>query len=146
MPIATIEGGRDEILTHFQTAWDAQPTPPALFYDDKKRDLPEDAAWARITVQHNVFGQRTLGGKPSQGGGGRRFARTGIVTVQIFTPFGDGLTAGDPLVDLVVDTFEGEETGSDRVEFRNVRANEVGQGGAWHQTNVLAEFEYSRVK
>ena len=146
MPIATIEEARDEILSYFQTAWDSQSDPPKLVYYDKKPDLPDDATWARITVQHNVFAQRTLGGKPSLGGAGRRFTRSGIVTVQIFTPFGDGLTTSDPLVDFVLDTFEGEETGSDRIEFRNVRANEVGQDGAWHQTNVLAEFEYDRVK
>lgn len=147
MPIDTIEAARDEMLLHFTTAWDAQTPPiPRLLYDDKPRDLPADAAHARITIQHNDFGQRTLGGKPSQGGGGRRFGRNGIITVQIFTPFGDGLTAADPLVDLVINTFEGESTGSDRIEFRNTRANEVGHDGVWHQTNVLVEFDYDRVK
>ena len=98
------------------------------------------------TIQHNEFTQATLGGKPSQGGAGRRFRRNGVVTVQIFTPFGDGLTTSDPLVDLVIDALEGEETGSDRIEFKNVSANEVGHDGVWHQTNVTAEFEYDRVK
>src|SRR3546814_15437027 len=93
---------------------------------------------------HNAFGQRTLGGKPSLGGAGRRFRRTGILTIQIFTPFGDGLTIGDPLVDLVVDALEGEDTGSDRNEFRSVTANEVGDEGVWHQTNVTSGFEYGR--
>lgn len=146
MPIATIEAARDEILTHFTDAWNAQGSPPRLLYDDKQRDLPDDAPYARITVQHNVFEQRTLGGKPSLGGGGRRFRRSGIVTVQIFTIHDDGLTTSDPLVDLVVDAFEGEDTGSDAIEFINVRANEVGHDGVWHQTNVLAEFRYDRVK
>lgn len=146
MPIATYEEARDEILAHFTTAWNAQASPPLLLYDDKPRDLPKDAVYARVTVQHNVSSQVTLGGKPSLGGGGRRFRRNGIVTVQIFTPFGDGLTTADPLVDLAVDAFEGEDTGSDRIEFHEVRANEVGHDGVWHQTNVLAEFEYDRVK
>lgn len=146
MPIATYEEARDEILAHFTTAWNAQASPPLLLYDDKPRDLPDAAPYARITLQNNTAGQVTLGGKPSLGGGGRRFRRNGIVTVQIFTPFGDGLTTADPLVDLAVDAFEGEDTGSDRIEFRNVRANEVGHDGVWHQTNVIAEFEYDRVK
>ena len=146
MPIATIEEARDEILTYFTTEWNTQTDPPLVIYDDKARDLPEDASWVRVRVQHNVFAQRTLGGKPSLGGGGRRFTRTGIVTVQVFTPVGDGLTSSDPLVDFTVDIFEGEETGSDRVEFRNTRANEVGADGPWHQTNVIADFEYDRVK
>ena len=146
MPIATIQEARDEILLHFTTAWNAQASPPTLLYDDKTQDLPDDAPYARITVQHNVFNQATVGGKTATGGGGQRFRRNGIVTVQIFTPFGDGLTTADPLVDLAVDAFEGENTGSDRVEFRNTRANEIGHDGVWHQVNVLAEFEYDRVK
>ena len=144
MPIATIEEARDEILSHFTTAWAG--TGVLLLYDDRQTDLPTDAAWARITVQHLVFGQRTLGGKVALGGGGSRFGRGGLVTVQIFTPAGDGLTSADPLVDLALDAFEGESTGSDRIEFRSARANEVGLNGAWHQTNVIAEFEYDRVK
>jgi hypothetical protein len=146
MPIATIEEGRNEILLHFTTAWNAGPTPPLLLYDDKPRDLPQDAAFARVMVQHNVFSQRTLGGKVALGGGGSRFGRNGLVTVQIFTPMGDGLTSADPLVDLALDAFEGESTGSDRVEFRNARSIEAGNDGIWYQTNVVADFEYDRVK
>lgn len=146
MPVATIAEARDEILTYFTTAWNTLGTPPLLFYDDKHLDPPDDAPYARIQVEHNTFGQQTLGGKISAGGGGRRFNRSGLVTVQVFTPSGDGLTSSDTLVDFVLDTLEGEETGSDRIEFRDVRANEVGQDGPWHQTNIIAEFHYGRVK
>jgi hypothetical protein len=97
-------------------------------------------------VQHNLSSQVTVGGKVSLGGGGQRFRRLGIVTVQIFTPSNDGLTLADSLVDLAVDAFEGESTGSDCVEFRNVRAVEAGQDGPWHQFNVFANFDYDRVK
>ena len=146
MPFDTIEDARDEILTHFTTAWNAQTSPPILLYDDKTLDLPANAPYARITIQHNVFNQATIGGKTSTGGGGQRFRRNGIVTVQIFTPSGDGLTTADPLVELTINAFEGKSTGSDRVEFRSVRANEIGHDGVWHQVNVLAEFEYDKVK
>ena len=146
MPIDTIAEARDEILSYFTNAWNTLGTPPLLLYDDKRKDLPEDAPYARIKVEHVSFGQRTLGGKVSAGGGGSRFNRTGLVTVQIFALSGDGLTSEDTLVDFALDTLEGEETGSDRVEFRDVRANEVGDDGPWHQTNVVAEFRYDRVK
>lgn len=147
MPVATIAEGRDLILDHFKTAWDAGTPPiPLVLYDDRKLDLPPDDTYARVTVQHNVFEQRTLGGKPSLGGSGRRFRRSGIIAIQIFTINDAGLTTSDALVDLIVDAFEGEDTSSDEVEFINVRANEVGHDGAWHQTNVLAEFRYDRVK
>lgn len=147
MPINTRTEARDEILDHFTTAWNAGTPPiPELLYDDKHKDLPEDAPYARITLVHGPSPQVTVGGKQSLGGGGQRFRRFGIVTVQIFSVSGDGLTDGDVLVDLAVDAFEGENTGSDRVEFRNVRANEIGQDGPWFQTNVVAEFTYDRVK
>lgn len=147
MPIDTIAEARDEILSYFTTIWNAQTPPvPSLMYDDKHNDLPDDASWARIKVQHNAVRQVTVGGRVSTGGGGMRFRRVGLITVQIFTPVGDGLTQSDTLVDLVVDAFEGEDTGSDRVEFFNTRSNEVGSEGAWHQTNVIAEFRYDRIK
>ncbi len=147
MPINTTTEARDEILAHFTTAWDAGTPPiPLLLYSDKHTDLPDNAPYARITVLHNIFEQATVGGKLSTGGGGMRFRRFGIVTVQIFTVSGDGLTDSDPLVDLALDAFEGESTGSDRVEFRNARVNEIGQDGPWHQTNVTAEFNYDRIK
>ena len=147
MPINTITAARDELLLHFTNAWNAQTPPiPLLLYDDKHRDLPDDAPYARITINHNIFKQVTLGGKISQGGSGRRFRRFGIVTVQIFTVSGDGLTGGDVLAQLALDAFEGENTGSDRIEFRNARIEEVGEDGPWLQTNVIAEFLYDRVK
>jgi hypothetical protein len=144
MPIASIATARDAILLHFTTAWNlATPPVPRLLYDDKARDLPDDAPYARITIQHTASVQATVGGKAS---GGQRFRRFGLVTVQIFTLSGDGLTSADVLVDLALDAFEGENTGLDAIEFRNARANEVGQDGPWHQTNVIAEFNYDRVK
>ncbi len=147
MPISTIAEARDEILLHFRTAWDAGAPPvPRLIYDDRHRDLPDDAPYARITVRHNIFEQATVGGRIGSGGAGQRFHRFGIVTVQIFTVSGDGLSKSDVLVNLALDAFEGERTGSDRVEFRNTRINEIGQDGPWFQTNVIAEFVYDRIK
>jgi len=147
MPIATIAEARDEILLHFTTAWNlVTPPVPVLLYDDKHRDLPADAPYARITLKHNIFRQATVGGKISQGGAGQRFRRFGIVTVQVFSISGDGLTSADTLVQLALDAFEGENTGSDKIEFRNARVNEIGQDGPWFQTNIIAEFDYDRVK
>jgi len=147
MPITARGTARDEILLQFKTAWDAGTPPiPLLIYDDKHVDLPNNASYARITIQFTTAVQSTVGGRVSLGGGGQRFRRFGLITVQIFSISGDGLTVADPLVDLAVDAFEGTSTGSDRIEFRNVRATDIGQDGPWYQTNVVAEFEYDRVK
>ena len=147
MPINNRTDARNEILLHFTTAWDAGTPPiPLLLYDDKKRDLPDDAPYARITIKHNVSPQVTIGATVAQGGNGVRFRRFGIVTVQVFEILGDGLTGADVLVDLALDAFEGEKTGLDRIEFRNANAEEIGDDGPWFHTNVTAEFTYDRVK
>lgn len=143
MPVSSITVARDAINTAFKAAWDAQTPPiPALLFDDTKQDLSGgEAPYARITVRHNVFQQATLGGI-----GNRRFRRSGIVAVQIFTPAGEGLTDADKFAKVALDTFEGKNTGGDAIEFRNARINEIGQDGPWFQTNVLAEFEYDEIK
>lgn len=146
MPIATIAAARDAILLHFTTAWNAQTPPiPLLLYTDKQQDLPPNDPYARITVQHNIFEQATLGGKVTQGAPGTRFRRFGIVTVQVFTVSGSGQVASDAFVDVALAAFEGQSTGSDKIEFRNARINEIGQDGPWFQVNIIAEFTYDKV-
>lgn len=146
MPISTTAAARDEILLHFTTAWNAQTPPvPLLLYTDKHEDLPADAPFARIKVIHNIFEQVTLGGKVAQGAPGTRFRRFGIVTVQVFTISGGGQVASDTFVDVALAAFEGQNTGDDKIEFRNVRVNEIGQDGPWFQVNVIAEFTYDKI-
>ncbi len=144
MPIATVASARDEILLHFRTAWDLG-TSTRLLYEDRHRDVPNNANYARIMVMHNIVEHVTIGGRVGSGGSGQRFRRFGLVTVQIYTISGDGLSVNDVLVQLALDAFEGQRTGLDRIEFRNVRSNEIGQTGPWFQTNVIAEFVYDRI-
>ena len=145
MPISTFSEARDAILTQFKTVWDTQTPPIAkLLWQDVDDEVPSGTeSWARVTVVHNQGRQATVGGET----GNRRFRRFGVVTVQVFTPIDDGLTKNDELAKLANDAFEGQTAGGgDRVEFRNVRSNEIGPDGAWFQTNVIAEFEYDEVK
>jgi len=143
MPIATITAGRDAIYLQFETAWNAQTPPvPILLYDDKEFDLPDgDIPWAFIMVRHVTGTQETLGEI-----GGRRFRRKGIVTVQVRTPTGLGLSTNDIFSKIALDAFEGIETAPDQVIFRRARLQEVGNDGAWFLTNVMADFEYDEVK
>jgi hypothetical protein len=137
----TFTGARDEVLTLFKTAWDAgAPTVP-LRYWDKKSAIPgtSNDAWADIQMQWTGGEQRGFGL------GTRRYNREGIVTVKIFTPFGDGLIQADSLTKIAADAFEGVDT-PNGVWFRRVRVNHVGQRGEWYQTNVLADFFYDEVK
>lgn len=147
---ATVFQARDEILSLFKAAWDAgaESAGVLVLYADSKADIPTgmDAdnnplPWARVTVQHIGSLQGSLAGSH----GTRRWTRNGIVTVQIFTAFGTGLSLSDKLAMIALGAFEGKETAS-HVWFRNVRPEEIGQDGVWFQTNVIAEFTYDEVR
>lgn len=144
MPYASIADARDAMLGMFKTGWNAQTPPvPPVAYPDMKFTAPDaSSAWARITVQH-VHGSRQVTlGQP----GNRRFRKVGVITVQIFTPPGDGLTLADQLVKIAVDIFEGKSTVDDGVQFLNVRPIEVGLNGSWQHNNVQVDFNYDVIK
>lgn len=138
--MTTRSQARDVILTQFKTAWDLLSSPPKVLYDDVSDDIPPASSpWVRVTVQTYYGGQATLGSR-----GNRQFDHFGSVTVQVFTPIGDGMDLSDSLSQSALDIFEGESTGS--IWFRNVRANDIGVEGDWYQVNVRADFEYVAVK
>ena len=148
---ATITEAYDAILTTFKDAWDADSTAssvPVQYQDVPKDDFPAKAAtasaWARVTVLHNpaTGGQATLSGEV----GNRRFRRFGTITVNIFTPVGDGKKLAHELQTVAMRAFEGVRTTGTGVIFRNVRHTEIGPEGEYDQNNVLAEFEYDEVR
>ena len=152
MPGLTFEGARDVILDLFKTRWDADSAAvvggavPELEYqnvDAGASPLSDgNVPWARVTVRHVTGAQRSMGGL-----GNRVFQRRGVVTVQVFVPTGkQGLVLADRLGKVASDAFEGEETATGSVWFRNVSYREVGIFGPWFQVNVTAEFEYDSVK
>lgn len=145
MPISSITDARDLIIGVLDSAWSVSASNiPLAFEDVKEDDIPpkNGTAWARIQVRHNSFFKATVGGEV----GNRRFRRVGLVTIQIFTPVGEGLSQADSLAKIALDAFEGKSTGADSIEFRNARINEIGRDGSWFQTNVLVDFEYDEVK
>lgn len=142
MPVATVAEGRDLVLGHIKSAWDELDDCPPLRFDDTEGGAVQDEEWARITIQHvpGGFDQRTLG--PA---GYRRFRRLGIVTIQVFTALGDGLTRADTLAQVLLTALQGATTATGGVIFRNAGMSEVGRDGRWNQTNVTAEFEYDTI-
>ena len=138
---ATYDTANDEILAFFKTAWDTTGL-LALYENVAGTKPPTQAAWARVTVRHGPGGQTALTGSL----GTNRFDRTGLVTVQIFIPNGQGLSQGYSLGKVVTDAFEGKSTAS-AVWFRNVTPpNEIGASGEWFQLNVTIGFEYDEIK
>lgn len=137
----TFAQARDEMIAQVNTPWKlANPTLPLLF-DDRKGDKPTRGAWARVSIRHNRGEQETLAGPI----GNRMFFRDGLITVEVYTPQGDGLSKADELAKICADAFEGKST-PNGVWFRRVRIREIGPDQAWYQVNVIAEFTYSEVK
>lgn len=141
---ATLTQARDEMLAVFRTAWLADSVSSSLpvLYPDTADDLPDSGAWARVTVTHGTGGQVTLAGDSGQ----RRYRHTGFITVELYTPRGDGLVLNDQLATIVKHAFEGVTTSPGHVTFYRVRVREVGSDGQWFHTNVLADFEYDEVR
>lgn len=129
----------DAIGAVFKAAWD--PTGAVAVYDDLPQNIPPDEkAWARLTVRHNDGGQSSLAG----GNGAQRWEAVGVVTVQIFTPVGDGLVAARALSLSVLNAFR-DHKNSD-LWFRRPHLRELGVDGAFNQTNVIATFIYDEVR
>jgi hypothetical protein len=135
----------------FKTAWDANTpavtpdsTVPQVYYEGvgTAGPGPQDAPWARASIRHTLGGQSTL----SNENGARRFEKSGIITIGIFTPFetGGGLVLSENLAVIAKAAFEGKSTASN-VWFRDVRINEVGADGPWFHVNVVAEFIYDEI-
>lgn len=144
MTVVNKAQARDEVMALLRTAWLANSTScglPLLFWD-KDQKPPSAGGWARATMQHISGRAATLGNAE----GVRRYRHTGTVTVQLFTPTGDGLVLADTLAQIVMEAFAGKSTSPGDVVLRDVRTREVGQTGIWFQTNALASFEYDEVR
>jgi hypothetical protein len=120
-------------------AYNAANNPDVVVvYEDTKV-----AANAGTTPEFRVFIRHGNGNQSSLGSvGNRKFDRKGVVIVQVFTPIGDGFTLDDTLSTVARNCFEGVTT-SNGVWFRRTKVQEVGKTGAFYQTNVTAEFEYT---
>jgi len=137
---ATFDAANDEILAFFATAW--TPTGLLALYENVAGAKPTaQVSWAKVSLRHGGGRQSSLSG----GLGTSRFDRTGIVTVQIFIPNGQGLSEGYELGKVVIDAFEGKATAS-HIWFRNAKITEVGPSDEWFQLNVTIEFSYDEIK
>ena len=142
MPVANITAARNAIYGALKTAMDASAySALSTYYPDVTGVIPDTStSHLRAQVDFIDENQVTLGQT-----NGRRFRVTGLVTVMVMTPYGKGQVDSDLISGVVKGAFRGVQTGSDAITFRRVRIVDVGQSGAWLQTNVLAEFDYDEI-
>lgn len=137
----TADQAIDAIYAIFRTAWINSGQDGSLIkYTDVAGEKPAgELTWARVTVAHATGNQSTLAG----GNGTRRFRNVGTVTIQIFTPIGDGSVAEYGTAQAILSAYRRAQ--DVEVWFRNVRLREMPSDGAFAQTNVLSEFTYDDV-
>ncbi len=144
---ATMEVTENEILDRLKARWDADgdSSPFALLYADVRGpSTPTDAntAWAKATVNFGSSEQASL----VDNSGVKRWERTGFLTVQLFTPVGEGHTLSNKLKKTVVNAFEGHRTPNGVTFIESIRFVPIGSDGNWYQLNVLVPFESDEIK
>lgn len=140
---ATPLQAKDEMLEVFKTAWDADPISTGLdvIYPDILGPIPSsDSAWIEILIQHNTGGEANLAGS----GTIRRYRSAGFLLFRIMTPTLEGLDLADQLAEVIIKAYEIAKSKS--VRYVSPRPNYVGNDGAWHQTNVVVEFQYDTIR
>jgi hypothetical protein len=138
---ATRAQARDQILALAKAVVDTNSL--TAFWDKVGGDPPADdppKSWARINLRHGPRSQANLAGD----GATRRYTSVGLLTIQVMAPSDSTIGTDDSLVAQFIAAYSGKTT-SGGVWFRNVRGVEVGEDGAWFQTNVYAEFEYDEI-
>lgn len=134
----TFDEARDVMLTTFLTAW--KPLGFPVVWTDVPGSVPNGSTvWARVVLRHATGGQGSLSGDT----GKKRWRRAGTLFVQVFSPVGDGSSAGYSAAQTVVDAFQ---SAKDCVWYRNIRMNEIGADGSFEQFNVLVDFTYDEVR
>tara|TARA_R110000822_G_scaffold120633_1_gene254105 strand:- start:1164 stop:1607 length:444 start_codon:yes stop_codon:yes gene_type:complete len=142
----TLAQARDAVGLLINTAWLAAPAAAGISmrWDNVKADKPgEDGT----TTNAEPFARTTIRviESPQITQGRRRYQTEGSVTVQIFTPFGDGHTVGDALVQVILDTLRGHAGGTDGLWFFDINPNELGTEGPWFMTIVGATFRFQEL-
>lgn len=103
---------------------------------DTKDPLP----WARFRWQPSEGRQTNIGNL----GGVNRFETTGLITLEVRTPPGRGVTLAHTLVTLAQGAYRGKVT-SGGAFFKNIRPRTVGVDGGYYRMDCLVEFQFDEV-
>lgn len=97
-------------------------------------------SWARLSILDNVRDQVTIGQQNN-----RKFENLGVLTVEIYTPDGEGLKAAhEILIPAMRNAFETDNSGS--LWFRRARSEPVGPDRFWFHSQVKADFIWLEIR
>lgn len=130
----------DDINAMIKIVGDSEGFP--IHWDNKRttNSMTTEQPYVAFLIRHAGGQQTSLGGV-----GQRTFLRVGTAIARVFTPTGKGLSSAYILAKSIVDAYEGVHS-PNGVWFRNVRIQEIGKEGQFHELQVLIEFEYNEIK
>ena len=134
--MTTLNNARESIQDKFIVDW-ADKT--AFTFEEEELNPPNDEAWARLTVKNTESAQETLGPKKR-----RKYQRSGIIYIQVFTKARNGTLEGDELSTAARDIFEGEEFSG--IIANNGLIGEPGGNTKWLMRLVSIDFLYYETK
>lgn len=136
----TLSQAKDEIYAIIKEVWD--PTNYEVLWDDLTGEPPDTTdPWIRTSIYFSDGGQGSLCGEE----GATIWSRTGFVTIQLFSPSGQGMDNNLSYGQEFLNAYEGVRTASG-VWFRNARYNPIGISGNFFQGNAIVNFMYDDVK
>lgn len=96
--------------------------------------------WYRLSIQFVDGAQDSFGSVV----GSRKFLKSGILTIQVFTEIDSATNLNDAQCQLVQDLFEGVRVGD--IWFLNGGIRFSGSDGDWYQQNVVFDITFEDVK
>ena len=109
--------------------------------DNNRFDPPNiPQKWVRLTVKFVGGNQNSLGKK-----GNRKFLKTGLMNIQVFTPDNKGTDENDELANDSLDLFDGERLGN--LWLYNGRLDSSpGNDDSYFRQDAIIEFEFEAVR
>lgn len=129
-----------ELRSVLNTAW--LPSGHPILWDGKEDVRPKDGTTPWAFVVYSVLTSEVAALADERI---RRYRRFGTLTVQVFTPRGDGYTEGEALGKLLTDAMESKRTPGGLI-FRKVNSARIGRSGLYSQINVTSQYEYDEVR
>ncbi len=136
----TFTADANAIRTHFDAEWLGLRPEAPVAYDNIAFDPAVDAVdafgnpvpWVRLTLIPGDGFQASLGTP-------KVWRSTGVVSVQIFVPVGQGDGTARELADDAAGVFRGQLV--EGVTFRAPSLTRIGPEGAWYQINVATPYQ-----
>lgn len=96
--------------------------------------------WVRVHVKFTEGNQSSLGKT-----GNRKFLKSGILFIQIFTPINTSTDENDTLANESLNLFDGERL--EQLWLYNGRIETIGSGSKeFYQQNVVVEFKFEDIR